>query len=395
MSFENLLDHLATPRPNGSEALEKAGAFIEETLGAVAPEVAVQTFTTAPYGFQILFSVCLLAMVSFAWALWRAWYGTALVTVSCVGATVWAETEWLARPIGGLITAVEKNIEAVFPGRDGAPTLIFSAHYDTATQFGDHHTWTAWATVTGLGLAAGLGASSLGLWRSRRGRDLPRPVRAIAATLALVGFVGTAWFFSVGPLVRTPSPGALDNASSVVVLLRLAEQLSLRPPHAATTVKLAFLAAEEEGALGSWHYAQNLGPSGPTAVVNLDVIGTGEGIAYAPEEGFVLTRYSPPAELVALIGGVVRDHWEEKLLAIPWPGMALSDARSFLAHDIPAITLFSPEHMEFPRGLHSGADDRERLSERELSRIVELLEAIVTEVDLHPGFLGPDVAQGP
>lgn len=46
----------------------------------------------------------------------------------------------------------------------------------------------------------------------------------------------------------------------------LAELLSDRSHDAPTTIKLLFLAAEEEGGLGSWHYAQNMPADGSHVV---------------------------------------------------------------------------------------------------------------------------------
>lgn len=292
-----------------------------------------------------------------------------------------AETEWLVRPVGGLVTAVEKNIEAVYPGREGGPTLVFSAHYDTATQFGDHFTWSAWVFALGGAVIVGLLVTVLGLVQQRRGVELPWPLRTAAVMTTLVGFGGLAWFFVFGPFVRTPSPGALDNASSVVALLRLADELGNRPPGSRATVRLVFVAAEEEGALGSWVYARGLERDGPLGAFNLEILGTGGPLAYAPEEGFVLRRYAAPEHLVTIVEDAVREEWGKRLLAVPWPSMALSDARSFLAQGIPAITLFSIEDGAFPRGLHSWRDRRERLSTPALDRTVRLLREIVARVD--------------
>ena len=384
MSTEELLDQLVVPRPNGSPQLDDAASFIETQLRPFAADVVIDRFVTTPYGFQLIFAFALIVMLGFAVALWWRRYGLGLALVALMAAILLAQTEYLWSPVGALIPAEERNVEAMFPGSDDGPMLILSAHYDTATQFGDHHSWTYWGYAMGAGVLGAVVLALLGLERRRRGRELPRWVAGVTMVLVLVPFAAMAVIFSLGPLVRTPSPGALDNAGSVAVLLRLAERLAERPSVVPTTVKLVFFAAEEEGALGSWHYAQKLTFDGPVAVINLDTIGTGEGRAYAPEEGFVIERYEAPKWLVRIVNEVLEEKEEQPLEAVPWPGMALSDARSFLAHGIPAVTLFELSEGRFPRGLHSAADSRDRLSVAALDRTVDLLEAIVLRVDQHP-----------
>ena len=181
----------------------------------------------------------------------------------------------------------------------------------------------------------------------------------------------------------------LDNGGSLAVLLQLAERLGARPAGATTTVKLVFLAAEEEGAIGSWHYASTLSAEAPLAVINLDTVGASEQLAYSPSEGFVFRRYGPPDALVGLVESTARELWSEPLQVISYPLGSMSDARSFLAHGIPAVTLLSGPDGKLPRHLHSARDSRDRLLIPVLERTVELLDAIVARVERDPLALGP------
>ncbi len=387
MSTEELLDQLVVPRPNGSPQLDDAASFIETQLRPFAADVVIDQFVTTPYGFQLIFAFALIVMLGFAAALWWRHYGLGLALIALMAAILLAQAEYLWSPVGALIPAEERNVEAMFPGHDDGPMLILSAHYDTATQFGDHYSYMSWGFAMGAGALGAVMLALVGLARRRRGRELPRRVVGVTMVLVLVPFAAMAVIFSLGPLVRTPSPGALDNGGSVAVLLRLAERLAERSSVAPTTVKLVFFAAEEQGGLGSWHYAQRLTSDRPVAVINLDTVGTGEGLAYAPEEGFVIERYEVPKWLVRVVNEVLEENEEQPLQAVPWPGMAMSDARSFLAHGIPAVTLFELSEGRFPRGLHSAADSRDRLSVAALERMVDLLEAIVLRVDQRPVLL--------
>jgi hypothetical protein len=269
MSTEALLDRLLIPRPNGSEELERIAYFIETTLRGYAPEVARQAFTATPHGFQLLWAVALLLMIGFFLAVALRRYAPALLFTLLAPAMVLVEMEWLWSPVSGLLSQTEHNIAATFPGRGDGPTLVLSAHYATATYFGDHFDWYRWGWRTGPALVLALGVSLAGLWRTRRGKRLP-PVAALpAAAIAIVPFAVMAWFFAAGPILRTPSPGAIDNGGSVAVLLRLAERLSHRPADASTTVQLLLFAAEEERALGSWQHASALAGDAEIVVINV------------------------------------------------------------------------------------------------------------------------------
>jgi Zn-dependent M28 family amino/carboxypeptidase len=198
-----------------------------------------------------------------------------------------------------------------------------------------------------------------------------------------------AFFFAAGPLLRTPSVGALDNGGSVVALLRLAERLAQRPAGAPTTVRLVFFASEEERGLGSWHYAGRLARdgAGPVAVINLEGIGTSARLTYAPEDGFELRRYASPGELTSLLETVARAAGLPPPEHHALPPGTFTDGRSFLAHGIPAVTLRGHTDEGFPRHLHSWRDSRDRVSPASIDQTVEFLAALVSHVDARPEAL--------
>ena len=67
------------------------------------------------------------ALAALLWAglTFAAPAGAARILLICDSITAW----------------VMHNVVGTFPGVAGGPTLVFSAHYDTATHFGDHFTW--------------------------------------------------------------------------------------------------------------------------------------------------------------------------------------------------------------------------------------------------------------
>lgn len=385
MTLEELMDRLAVPRDNGTEGLIRTASFIEETLRVYAPEVTLQTFPATPHGIAVLTGVGLLLMLAFSVATLRRQYGVALIPAGLLPLLMLAEMEWLRSPTSWLFRQAEQNVIGTFPGLPGGPTLIFCAHYDTATQFGDHLLWARWGLAGAL--VAALLLAMAGAWRSRRSRPLSQRVAGGGALLVLVPFIVMACFHTVGPLVRAPSPGTLDNAGSVAVLLKLAERLATRPSDAPTTVELVFVASEEERTLGSWHYARALDPEAPLVAINLELMGGSEGFAYVPIERFVLRTFAPPVELVTLLDSTARPVVGQQVVPSPIPRFSMTDARSFLAHGVPALTLMARFDGGFPRGLHSPRDTRDRVSMRSLERSVDLLGAVVARVDAEPHLL--------
>ena len=301
MGIEELMDHLVGPRTNGSAGLVQTAFFIEETLGAYAPEVAVQTFPAAPNGIALLMAVSLVLILASSAFLASARYGRALLFAALLPVLMLAEMEWFWSPISWVFRQPEQNVIATFPGAAAGPTLLFCAHYDSATHFGDHLIWSRWGFATTAALVGVLALGSGALWGARRGRRLPRSVRITTALLIPVPFVAMAWFQTLGPLLAAPSPGALDNAGSVAVLLRLAERLAVRPENAPTTVELVFFASEEERTLGSWHYTRTSDLPSSVAAINLELAGGSDGFAYIPVESLVLRRFRPPQPLIDLV----------------------------------------------------------------------------------------------
>jgi acetylornithine deacetylase/succinyl-diaminopimelate desuccinylase-like protein len=386
VSTDEILDQVVIPRPNGSDALTRVASFIAERLEENGAEVTLHAFTATPHGFQLAWTVALALMLAYFASIAQRRYVLALLFATLTPVLLLLEFELLWSPISGLLPLVENNVVGTFAGRAGGPTLIFCAHYDTTTHFGDHMSWGPWGWRLGPATGLAFGIAFLGLWCRRRRRELPRWLALPAAALVLVPFTAMAWFQAVGPLVRAPSPGALDNGGSVAALLRWSEALATRPADAPMTLKLVFLAAEEERALGSWAYAQTLVDAGPLAVVNLESIGAADDLAYISEDGFALRRYRSPDALIAFVNATARERWGAQLAPRELPVGTLTDGRSFLAHGIPALTLRAYTGDAFPRNLHSSQDSRERLSVAAVERSAELLQALVERVDADPGL---------
>jgi hypothetical protein len=384
VTTEAILDRILVPRPNGSEALERVASFLVATVRGDGAQVGLQEFMATPHGFQLVWTAALLLMLGYVVAVAGRRYGLALLLPLAAAGLLLAEFEFMRSPVSALLAKTERNVVATFPGAAGGPLLVFSAHYDTTTHFGDHLAWGAWGRRQGPAMALALGVAALGWWRRRRGRSLSRSLAVPLAALAVVPFAAMFWFQAVGPLVREPSPGAIDDGGSVAALLLLSQRLAERPPEAPTTVKLVFLAAEEERTMGSWAFAPTLDRRGPLAVINLESIGADDELAYVPEDGWALRRYRSPDSLVAFVNDTATDLWGRALRSQELPFGTLTDGRSFLALGIPTLTLRSFTGDEFPRRLHSAYDSRDRLSIAAIEKSADFLYALVERADVEP-----------
>jgi Zn-dependent M28 family amino/carboxypeptidase len=263
--------------------------------------------------------------------------------------------------------------------------LILAAHYDTKTDALDH---VERAPVDLLALpviplmlvgalAAMLAARAPGRspWLLRLG--------GLAAWSAAVYGVATFTALSAGAFLPARSPGALDDGGACAVLVRVAEALAARPPLAHTDVEVLLLSAEEVGVQGSWAYAAQrfaAPPDLPTFVVNLEGIGASTDFAVLGRERFTLRSFDPDARLFALLDERHRVLFGRPLQRTGFGGA--TDARSFLAHGIPAATLVSREPGRgLTRGLHSALDSRSRLDEAALDASVAFLLDFVSAAD--------------
>ncbi len=165
--------------------------------------------------------------------------------------------------------------------------------------------------------------------------------------------------------------GADDNASGTAVLLEAARELAAGPPLAQDVLFIAFT-GEERGLWGSARYVESplLPLDGTVAMLNMDMVGrvqndllTVFGTGTAEEWTDVLERAN------ARIGSPLE-------LRFNSDGFGASDHSSFYARGIPVLHFFSNTHPEY----HRVEDDWELIDAHGMSRVTELVTAVVREV---------------
>ncbi len=391
MDTELILDNVLIPRPNGSDNLETVARYLADSLANAGALVSESHFTATPHGFQLVWSMAVIMMAVYSVCLLKRQYLAAALIPVVLAALLLLEFEYLVSTVSALSNTGERNVIGTYPGSGQGPILIFSAHYDTTTHFGDHFSWGRWGKLQGPATGIAIAFPLLAWWLRRKGRTIPLPVVCCVIPIAAAPFLAMFWFQSIGPLVRTPSIGAIDNGGSITALLLLARELEMRPAQTGSTVKLVFFASEEERTLGSWAYAKDLreareqdekGKSSKEIMaVNLESIGTSDELAYITEDGFATRRFFSSQAMIDFVNAGAKAVYGRPLEARELPFGVLTDGRSFLGHGFDAITLRSFEGDQFPHDLHSEHDSRDRLSIHGIEKSVSLLKQLIDQAD--------------
>jgi hypothetical protein len=325
----------------------------------------------------------------------RRWWA-ALAAALLTPLLVVGQVDQLAPLLGRIGAQTQQHLVARIAAEQAEQRLIFAAHVDTKTDALDHvervpALVVAFIATPLLLLAALCGA----LYRD------PARVRVLRALLRLCPWLavlsGALVFasLSAGAFAPRRSPGALDDGAACAVLVRLVEALGSAPALRRTEVEVLLFSAEEMAAQGSWAYARERfaePPTLPTALVNLEILGASADHAVLGSEQFALRSFAPTPALVERLAQVHRAALGREL-AVTWYG-GITDARSFLAHGIPAATVMSREAgVLFSRGLHSAADDRSRVDTAALESSLAFLLAFARDVDGRglPGAPGASV----
>lgn len=124
------------------------------------------------------------------------------------------------------------------------------------------------------------------------------------------------------------SRGAVDNAASSVLLVRMAE--ALRRERLAVRLRIVWFDMEEIGLLGSAHYAKAHASDRIRAMLNFDINAYGDTVLFGPWE---------QAVNASLRRSLVLTCADEGLPCVPFPQMPPGDDRSFVAANVPALSI--------------------------------------------------------
>ncbi len=191
------------------------------------------------------------------------------------------------------------------------------------------------------------------------------------------------------------SPGAVDNAAAVAVLIELAHVLESAPP--ATPVMLAFTANEEIGLVGAEALVEQRGQEVELAIA-LDLIGgSGELSLNGASELVGATEMRWLAAAADRAGVVVRAPLPHRVVSRWWPQAERSDHGPFTRHGIRAFHLYDrgQDGELIDLAYHSPRDVVARVDRASVDELGRLLRALVAApIPAHgsDGFWLPVVA---
>ena len=124
------------------------------------------------------------------------------------------------------------------------------------------------------------------------------------------------------------SRGAVDNAASSVILVRLAEALAAeRPP---VRVKVIWFDMEELGLIGSQQYVKNRGASRIVGMLNFDINAYGDTILFGPSER---------EDNVTLRRALLQTCAAQDIGCVRFAQMPPGDDRSFVSAGVPTLSI--------------------------------------------------------
>jgi hypothetical protein len=169
------------------------------------------------------------------------------------------------------------------------------------------------------------------------------------------------------------SPGAVDNASGVEVMFRVAKHLV--DAGTKRTIKLITFGCEEWGQLGSKYYVKQLKESGQLDeikfVLNLDMVGAGSGLH------LLVSPRKFMKEMENVMGKIMKDHSDEYYIELGEHIQGLSDQYPFIRESIPAIQFYVWPYHQY----HLSADKFENIQESKINATTDIAINVVDYLD--------------
>jgi hypothetical protein len=302
---------------------------------------------------QMVAAMLLLLLLGLINRLNRAVQQGSLVIEKC-NPTVWAR---LCQRLGRTYRSINYSAKiSNLPTKPGSPHLILMAHYDSKSQRLPLAARIAlfFTGIAGAMLFAGL------ILLSPLMPELATPAQVVGGVVLLAGV--PLWFLDLGD----DSPGAIDNASSVGVVLELARALA-KDPAISHKLNLTILltSAEEVSTMGAVAFVQRHAEelrrwarSGRLYVLNFEGVGVDGSLRWVGKA----KQTDAPSEssLLSLVCQACID-LDYELRSFNLPG-ALYDHLPFAASGLEAGTLMASSRASL--SVHTRGDDIDQLDVR-------------------------------
>jgi len=368
---------IAFPRYPGSAGDRRAIALVGDELCRAGLEVEVQQFS---YDLRAALGSLRAALVASSAAIAAAGGVAAASPVAAAallaaaflaGGTVVVWAPGIERLYAAAGTTTTSNVAGWRRVRRPRLTLILLAHHDSKSQ---SPTLAARMALTILALS---GALLLALVLG--GALLAERAAGPVGVAPVLGAVTAASLLALATLRSgNESPGGVDNAGSVAILLQLAREL---PAAAGDHVEWVFLStgAEEDHMIGAmrWLDAHRAGfDNRPVLALNFDGAGAPGKVALLERYG--LGRPFSP-ELSAVARRVARRCGIE-VRGITLPPAIGIDAIPFAHRGVPCLTLASGSLGRATISVHSSRDVADHLDPATLERVARLGREMALEI---------------
>lgn len=400
-SVHDLMRLLSKPRPNGSAALERTAAELQEWCRQKGIAFSVHRFRIYPYFFEAIGIWLIASHFLLAIAVWSGWgWLTLPVALGSLAAVL---LSYVCRI--PLVTwpgaAVGENILIEFePSNNDTPEfeLIVSAHYDSKTEPLDHRQRMFLLKCIPAGILLALLAGVTGLLETVFAPVDPNISLIIQSTGKLLTIPMLFLVFALGLNLTTgrlspQSCGAVDNGAACAIILGLAESLAETGESLAarkkirankstflqnTRLTLALFTGEEVDRQGSRAYARSRDYPLLTAALNLEAMGQDGPYVLWDCDGSIYSLRTCDHRLTGLASSSIVDLTGTSPVS---GGPMLSDGAAFIEQDIPTAVLGTYDTRWRDRGFHKPSDNLDRVVPERLVEGVMLLREIVRRYD--------------
>ncbi len=385
MNMQEILNHIAVPRPGYSNTYDSIVVFIKELLYPYNIPYTIQEFTLKPRLDLVIGVTIALLGIILGILIIRKKPVAAIITALLIPTVLILEFEYFVSVVSWIITKPAENIIIQFPNPEATRELIFAAHMDSKTALFDHiqraHIYRLIPAAIILGLITPLiyliGRSK----RFAKNWIFSGISMLIAVVLAAYWILFGSSFFGY-VFVDDKSPGAVDDAASVAILIELAKDIqSGRVPMSNNTVTILLTTGEELNLLGAKAYVDEYFPSGnlgrkiPAMLINLDCVGQNGNLSYFESNGVFLRHYPADSGLVNEVGKAWKAVSGKTFEKSP---SSTDDSVCFMAKGIPAITLCNTGIPgQGMGGFHSAADNLKRINPDNMEKALATLKQVI------------------
>lgn len=378
VSREEISKHiraLSFPRRCGSSGEKKAFQYILEHFRNYSLSCDIQNFAFSSSPFSLiarLIPLIILALLIAAALLSTVSTAATLTIVAVVIAVFFLSTRWnrLSEFMAGQPGAkTSNNIVARIPNDEARKEYIFLAHYDSKSQVLPLYLRVAGTFLFLFGFFISLvGIVSVSL----NAPFLSKELLFYPIALCLISVL-SALFNVKGNL----SPGAIDNATGIALLLELARIIQSRKDKGTCSYTFVATGAEEEGLIGAIHFIKMFKGSlrnKEALFINFDGAG-------APGKIIVHDRYGiPPVRTSNKLTELVLHRAREQQMDVSRgylpPGVGV-DAIPIAYHGFEVISFSSRMFSRATFSIHSSRDVPENIDLDSLKQLAKLTLSLI------------------